>query len=70
MLVLSRRVGEQLIIDGNICVTVSKVSGNRVSLGISAPNDVRILRSELEPNAPSYDGRQFQHGPSTQDVFS
>lgn len=53
MLVLSRKVGEKIVIDGNITVEVVKIQGNRISLGIVAPADVKILRSELkEPIAP------------------
>jgi carbon storage regulator len=47
MLVLSRRVGEKVIIGNCICVTVTGMSGNKVKLGISAPDDVSILRGEL-----------------------
>ncbi|MBX3412696.1 MAG: carbon storage regulator [Pirellulales bacterium] len=49
MLVLSRKIGESLVIDGNIRVTVVRVSGNRVALGVEAPDDVRVLRGELRP---------------------
>ena len=47
MLVLSRKVGDQLVIDGNITVEVVKIQGNRISLGIVAPSNVKILRGEL-----------------------
>jgi carbon storage regulator len=47
MLVLSRRVGETVVIDDNIRVTVVSVHGNHVRLSFSAPPDVRIMRSEL-----------------------
>ena len=47
MLVLSRKIGEKLVIDGNIIVEVVKIQGNRISLGIVAPSDVKILRAEL-----------------------
>jgi carbon storage regulator len=47
MLVLSRKVGDQLVIDGNITVEVVKIQGNRISLGIVAPSEVKILRGEL-----------------------
>lgn len=47
MLVLSRKVGEKLVIDGNIIIEVVKIQGNRISLGIDAPSDVKILRGEL-----------------------
>ncbi|MCA9195058.1 MAG: carbon storage regulator [Planctomycetales bacterium] len=48
MLVLSRKVGEKLVIDGNITVEVVRIKGNRITLGLSAPKDVSILRGELE----------------------
>lgn len=47
MLVLSRKVGEKLVIDGNITVEVVRVQGNRITLGIVAPADVKVLRGEL-----------------------
>jgi carbon storage regulator CsrA len=52
MLVLSRKIGEKIVIDGNITVEVIKIQGNRMTLGIQAPNSVKILRGELStPNA-------------------
>jgi carbon storage regulator len=48
MLVLSRKIGEKLVIGDNITVVVSRVAGNRVMLGIEAPQDVRIIRGELK----------------------
>jgi carbon storage regulator len=47
MLVLTRRIGESVVIDDNIRVTVVSVQGNHVRLSFSAPPDVRIMRSEL-----------------------
>ena len=47
MLVLRRRIGETVIIDGGIKVTLLKVNGNSAKIGIDAPKDVRILRNEL-----------------------
>ena len=47
MLVLTRKSGEKISIDGKIEVTVLKLKGNKVSLGIRAPKDVKILRGEL-----------------------
>ena len=59
MLVLSRKEGEQLVIGDNIVLTVNRINGNRVSIGIEAPRDIRIVRGELNrhevsagPNAP------------------
>jgi carbon storage regulator len=51
MLVLSRKVGERLVIGGNITVVISRVAGNRVTIGIEAPDDVRIVRGELKPQS-------------------
>ena len=48
MLVLSRMVGERLIIADRIVVTVTQVDRGRVRLGIEAPPDVRVLRAELD----------------------
>ena len=47
MLVLTRKVGEQIVIDGNIIVTVTAVDGNKVRIGVSAPPQVRIDRAEI-----------------------
>ncbi|MCL6504124.1 MAG: carbon storage regulator [Pirellulales bacterium] len=47
MLVLSRKPGEQIIIGGRVTVTINRLHGNRVSLAIDAPADVKILRGEL-----------------------
>lgn len=49
MLVLSRKEGEKLVIGDNITLVVSKISGNRVTVGIEAPADVKIFRGELTP---------------------
>lgn len=49
MLVLSRKVGERVNIGGNVVVVVTRVAGNRVTIGIEAPDDVRIVRGELPP---------------------
>lgn len=48
MLVLARRIGEEIVIDGDIRVSVLEVRGSQVRLGIIAPQDVRVLRQELE----------------------
>lgn len=47
MLVLSRKVGERVNIGGNIVVVITRVKGNRITIGIEAPDDVRIVRGEL-----------------------
>ena len=47
MLVLSRKSGEKVVIDGGITVIVMSVLGNKVRLAFDAPDQVRILRAEL-----------------------
>lgn len=47
MLVLSRRVDERIVIDGNIRITVVSIRGNQVRLGIEAPSWINIYRQEL-----------------------
>ncbi len=47
MLVLSRKTGQDLFIGEDVRITVIRVNGNRVVLGIDAPSDVRVLRGEL-----------------------
>jgi carbon storage regulator len=47
MLVLRRKVGESIILDGVISVSVLAVEGERVKIGISAPLEVTIVREEL-----------------------
>lgn len=58
MLVLSRKLNESLVINGNITVTVVEVRGDKVRLGVDAPKDVPVHRQEIfdkihaEANAP------------------
>lgn len=47
MLVLTRRAGESLVIDGGITFTVIEVRGDSVRLGIEAPREVRVHRAEV-----------------------
>jgi carbon storage regulator len=47
MLVLSRKVGEKLVIGDNITLTVVAVDRHHIKLGLEAPDPVRILRAEL-----------------------
>jgi carbon storage regulator len=47
MLVLSRQKQESIRISDNITITVLEIRGNRVAIGIDAPDDYRIVRTEL-----------------------
>jgi carbon storage regulator len=51
MLVLSRKEAEKIRLGDNIVVTVVRVSGDKVRLGIDAPPDIVVLREELEPKS-------------------
>ena len=51
MLVLSRRERERIKLGDSIVVTVVRVAGDKVRLGIEAPPHVLVLRDELEPRA-------------------
>lgn len=47
MLVLSRKKNEKIVIDENIIITIVEIRGDKVRLGIEAPRDVPIHRSEV-----------------------
>ena len=48
MLVLSRKESEKIMLGDSIVLTIVRVSGDRVRLGIEAPSDMLILRKELD----------------------
>ncbi|MFA5633358.1 MAG: carbon storage regulator [Porticoccaceae bacterium] len=47
MLILTRREGETIVVDHDIRITVTRIKGGQVKLGIDAPEDVDIVREEL-----------------------
>jgi len=55
MLVLTRRLGESVVIDGGIQVTVVAVQGDKVRLGIVAPPSVRVDRKEVHDRRAEFD---------------
>ena len=64
MLVLSRKVGEAICIGDHIVITVNRTSGNRVTLGIEAPSDVRVDRKEVADRILAETAGQPQGGPA------
>jgi carbon storage regulator CsrA len=55
MLVLSRKVGQRIHVGDDIVLEIRRISGNRVTLALEAPRNVRILRGELERAAREFD---------------
>ena len=53
MLILSRKVGETVYLNEDIEIKIVEVSGDKVRLGIEAPKDVKVLRSELRQTMES-----------------
>ena len=49
MLVLSRKLGEKIVIGDNIVVTVVKIDRNQIRIGIEAPQEVPVYREEISP---------------------
>jgi carbon storage regulator len=47
MLVLSRKVGERVLIGSSVVVTVAEIQGNRVKLAFDAPNEIPVHREEV-----------------------
>jgi carbon storage regulator len=49
MLVLSRKLGEKIVIGDNIVVTVVKIDRNQIRIGIEAPPEIPVYREEIAP---------------------
>ncbi|MHB8898471.1 MAG: carbon storage regulator [Thermoguttaceae bacterium] len=63
MLVLSRKLDQEIVIGDQIRITVLRVKGDRVKLGIQAGDHVKILRGELlEPGAPAAPHLELERG--------
>ncbi len=58
MLVLTRRIGEEIIIGGSIRVTVTSVKGDKVRIGVSAPPDIRVDRAEVRRRLQEFAGTE------------
>ncbi len=55
MLVLTRRVGEEIVINGNVRVIVTAVKGDKVRLGITAPPSVPVDRMEVHERRTEFE---------------
>ena len=53
MLVLSRKESQRIRLGDSIVITIVKISGDKVRVGIEAPSEVLVLRDELEAHQPS-----------------
>lgn len=58
MLVLTRKIGERLMIGKDIIVQVKRIAGGRVKIGITAPSDVTIRRAEIRREDETCDGKK------------
>ncbi len=53
MLVLSRKVNQEIMIGNDIRIVVLRIDGNRIRIGITAPDDVAIRRAEIAFDSPN-----------------
>ena len=69
MLILTRRVGETVMIGNEVTVTVLGVKGNQVRIGVNAPKDVAVHREEIYERIKREEDQDSQSGaPSTKMV--
>lgn len=68
MLVLSRKPGERILVGDEIVVTVVRVGGGAVRLGIEAPKDFAVIREELNINPPIDKNRESEPSKSVKEA--
>jgi len=64
MLVLSRKLGEKIVIGDDIVVTVVKIDRNQIRLGIEAPEDVNVYREEIAPTTSNSESKPRLRNPA------
>jgi len=60
MLVLSRKIGERILIGPDISVTVVRIAGGAVRIGVEAPSDMPVIREELKGQLDQADDRKMR----------
>lgn len=70
MLVLSRKSGERINIGNDISIEIRRIAGNRVTIALHAPREVRILRGELQEAADAFQGESSQEVEEKEEVAS
>ena len=68
MLILTRRVGESLMIGDNVTVTILGVKGNQVRVGVNAPKEVSVHREEIYERIQAEKAGQDQPPPSDEQM--
>jgi carbon storage regulator len=64
MLILTRRVGETLMVGDDVTVTVLGVKGNQVRIGVNAPKDIAVHREEIYERIKKEQAAAGEHPPS------
>ncbi|MBN2090923.1 carbon storage regulator CsrA [candidate division KSB1 bacterium] len=70
MLVLTRRIGESIIIGQNIKVMVTDIQGNQVRLGIEAPTEIPVHRGEIYERIKEQNLKAAQAAQGAEDILT
>jgi len=69
MLVLSRKESQRIRLGDSIVITIVKISGDKVRVGIEAPSNVLVLRDELEAREPATPSAPVEQAPAAEHVM-